>query len=230
LFNWTDDNNWTWLNLGGWGNTLHGIEQNLNGSKTILGTRTSGSITTGAWYDISIVVSNFTMQCYLNGSLVQSAAYSTSATTGLYASTTFNKSSGQVIVKAVNPYNTSMAATFNLAGVNAISSNATVIQLTSGSSSDENSLASPTFVSPVTNSIANAGTNFTLTLPANSVSVIKLAASGINNFTNLSLQVPSPITNGVSCVSIVNRAPGPRLVRADRRPTCSIRPVNTAQA
>ena len=62
---------------------------------------------------------------------------------------------------------------------------------------------SPTYVSPVTNSIANAGTNFTLTLPANSLSVIRLTASGINNYTNLSLQVPSPITNGKSVASTV---------------------------
>ena len=203
LFNWTDDNNWTWLNIGGWGNTLDGIEQNVNGSKTILGTRNSDNIATGQWYDISIVLNGSSMQCYLNGTNIQNVTYPAGVTSGLFASSIYNKASGQIIVKAVNPYSTAVATTFNLTGVNGIAPNGTLIQLTSGSASDENSLATPTYVFPVTNSIASSGTNFTVTLPANSLSVLRLTATGINNYTNLSLQVPSPITNGASVASTV---------------------------
>ena len=203
LFNWADDNNWTWWNVGGWGNTLDGVEQMVGGSKTVLAQVPQPAIATNVWYDISVVVSNYTIQCYLDGSLVQTVAYSSNSTSGIYASTTYSKSSGQVIVKAVNPYNTPMATTFNLAGANAIAPDATVIQLTSGSQLDENSFAAPTYVSPVTNAISNAGTNFTLTLPANSLSILRLTASGINTYTNLQLQVPSPITNGQSAAATV---------------------------
>jgi uncharacterized protein YjdB len=175
----------------------------VGGTKTTYA-QVSQTIATGTWYDISIVSSNYTVQCYLNGTLVQTVYYpSNSVSASLYASTTYNKSAGQVIVKAVNPGSLPMATTFNLAGVNSISPNATVVQLASGSSSDLNSFAAPTYVSPMTNSIANAGTNFTLTLPANSLSIIRLAAGGISNYTNLSLQVPSPITNGTSVASTV---------------------------
>jgi alpha-L-arabinofuranosidase len=126
-----------------------------------------------------------------------------SGTTSLYASSSLLRSSGQIIVKAVNPGSTPMATTFNIAGVNFIAPNATLIQLTSGSSADENSLSSPTYVFPVTNSIANAGTNFTLTLPANSLSILRLTASGINSYTNLLLQFTSPIYTGQSVASTV---------------------------
>ena len=119
-----------------------------------------------------------------------------SGTTSLYASSSLVQSNGQVIVKVVNSGSASLATTFTVAGVNAIAPSATVIQLTSGSASDGNSLASPTKVFPVTNSIANAGTSFLLTLPANSLSILRLTASGINSCTNLSLQVPSPISRG----------------------------------
>jgi alpha-L-arabinofuranosidase len=119
-----------------------------------------------------------------------------SGTTSLYASGSLLPSNGQIIVKVVNPGSTSLATTFNVTGVNAIASGATVIQLTSGSASDGNSLASPTKVFPVTNSIANAGTSFSLTLPANSLSILRLTASGINSCTNLLLQCPSPINRG----------------------------------
>jgi alpha-L-arabinofuranosidase len=203
LFNWTDDNNWTWLNIGGWGNTLDGIEQNINGSKTTLGTRNSDSVVTGQWYDISIVLTGSRIQCYLNGILIQDVTSLATSSSGLYASSTYDKASGQIIVKAVNPYSQALATTFNLTGLNSVSPTATVIQLTSGSSSDENSLVAPTHVFPTTNVINNAGTNFTVTLPANSFSVLRLTAIGINNYTNLLLQFTSPINSGQAVASIV---------------------------
>jgi alpha-L-arabinofuranosidase len=177
LFNWLDDNNFTWLNLGGWNNTLHGIEQDLNGSKTILGTRVAGTITNNQWYDISIVLTGLRMQCYLNGSLVQDVMYSATAPSGVYASSTYDQRDQQIIVKAVNPYAQAMATTLNVTGVASVSSNATLIQLTSASAADENSFAAPTYISPATNVINNAGTNFTLSLPANSLSVLRLQLS-----------------------------------------------------
>src|SRR5207245_8118018 len=67
----------------------------------------------------------------------------------------------------------------------------------------ENSLAAPANVFPATNSISNAGTNFTLMLPANSLSILRLQASGINFITNLLLQIPSPINSGQFVASTV---------------------------
>ena len=174
LFNWLDDNNWTWLNLGGWNNTLHGIEQNVAGSKTILGTRSAGSIQNNQWYDISIILTGPRIQCYLNGSLVQDVTYSTTSPGGLYASSTYEQRDKQIILKAVNPYAQALMTTLNVAGAASVSSNATLIQLTSDNATDENSFSAPTYVSPVTNTINNAGTNFTLLLPANSLSVLRL--------------------------------------------------------
>ena len=74
--------------------------------------------------------------------------------------------------------------------------NASLIQLTSGSPGDENSFASPTLVSPVTNTVTNAGENFTVTLPANSLSILRLQAALVKTFTNLIFQVTSPINSG----------------------------------
>jgi alpha-L-arabinofuranosidase len=208
LFNFLDDNNWTWWNIGGWNNTLDGIEQMVGGAKTTYA-QVSQNITANTWYYIRIVVTGARAQCYLGTNSAQAATNLVqdvtlpTATSGLLASTTYSKASGQVVIKAVNPYTSALTTTFNLAGVSSIAPSATVIQLTSGSPSDENSFAAPTFVSPVTNSISNAGTNFILTLPANSLSILRLNATGINAYTNLSLQIPSPMTNGVSVPSTV---------------------------
>jgi alpha-L-arabinofuranosidase len=175
LFNWLDDNNWTWLNLGGWSNTQHGIEQNVNGIKTTLA-QTAGSIQNNQWYDITIVLTGRRMQCYLNGDTnpVLDVTAPETSTAGLYASSTYDQRDRQIVVKAVNPYAQALPATVNLSGVASVLPAASVIQLTSGSSADENSFANPLKVSPVTNAIADAGTNFSFTFPANSLSVLRL--------------------------------------------------------
>lgn len=195
LFNWQDDDNFTWLNLGGWNNSQHAIQQEVNGSMTVLSS-SPGSINTGQWYDIDIVIEGHNVQCYLDGSPVLNATYSSAASVGLYASTSFDETAGEVVVKAVNPYDTPLDTTFELSGVGTVDANATMILLTSGSALDKNSLVAPTLVSPVTNTISNAGNNFTVNLPANSLSVLRLAASGIDHFSDLLFGVPSVVTNG----------------------------------
>ncbi len=205
LFNVLDDYDWTWWNIGGWNDTLDGVEQMVGGNKTTYA-QVSQNIAMNTWYNIRIVLTGARIQCYLGTNSVQAATNLVQDVTlpsGLLVSSTYARAAGQVIVKAVNPYSTPMVTTFNVTGVSSIASNAAVIQLTSGSAADGNSLASPTYVFPVTNSIANAGTNFTITLPANSLSILRLTASGINSYTNLLLQFASPINSGQQVASTV---------------------------
>ena len=209
MFNFLDDNNWTWWNVGGWSDTLDAIEQRVGGSKTTYA-QVSQTIANNVWYYIRIVVTGARAQCYLGTNAVQATTNLVQdvtlpgLTSGLLVSSTYANAAGQVIVKAVNPYSTALPTTFNVTGVNAIAPNATLIQLTSGSAADENSLASPTYVFPVTNTIANSATSFTVTLPANSLSILRLNASGINTCTNLSLQFTSPISIGQTVASTVS--------------------------
>jgi len=196
LFNVLDDNDWTWWNIGGWSDTLDGIEQTVGGAKTTYA-QVSQYIAANTWYNIRIVLTGPRIQCYLGTNSVPATNLVQDVTlpvaSGLYVSSTYATAAGQVIIKAVNPTSASLPTAFNLAGVNAIATNATVIQLASGSQADANSLAAPEHVFPVTNVITGAGTNFTLTLPANSLSILRLTASGINTYTNLRLQFTSPI-------------------------------------
>ena len=72
LFNFLDDNNWTWWNIGGWTDTLDGIEQMVGGTKTTYA-QVSQNIATNTWYDIRIVVTGARAQCYLGTNAVQAA-------------------------------------------------------------------------------------------------------------------------------------------------------------
>ena len=56
LFNVLDDNNLTWWNIGGWGNTADAIEQMVGGAKTT-STQVTQTITANVWYYIRIVIS-----------------------------------------------------------------------------------------------------------------------------------------------------------------------------
>ena len=208
MFNVLDDYDWTWWNIGGWSDTLDGIEQMINGNKTTYA-QVSQNIQTGVWYYIKIAVNGAEAKCYLGTNSQQAATNLVqdvtlpSASSGLLVSSTYAMASGQVVVKAVNPYSTAVTTTFNLSGVNSIAPSGKLIQLTSPNAIDENSFTAPTYVSPVTNSISGAGTNFTMTLPANSLSILQLTPTGINNYTNLQIQIQSPITNGVTVPSTV---------------------------
>ncbi len=56
------DDDFFWLNLGGWNNTAHAIERR----RVAVGRRVPGRIETGRWYDIRIELSGPRIQCFLN--------------------------------------------------------------------------------------------------------------------------------------------------------------------
>ncbi len=148
----------------------------------------------------------------------------------LYVSSSLVQSSGQIIIKAVNFNNSTLSATFKVNGVNSISQTANVIQL-SGNTSDTNSLATPTHSFPVTNVIVTASTNFTVTLPANSLSIFRLQGSGFNSATNLQLQflpflyvgqeAPTTVTGTISGQNI-NFAGNYAVTYASENPTVAV--------
>lgn len=209
LFNATDFNDLTWWNVGGWGDTQTAIEQMVDGGKTDYGAN-GQTVQTGIWYYIKIVLNGAEAKCYLGTNsqqvatnLIDDVTVSATSTSGLLVSSTYATAPGQIVIKAVNPYSTAMATTFNLSGVNSIAPTGTLIQLTSPNATDENSFAAPTYVSPTTNTITGVTTNFTMTLPANSLNILRLNPASINNYTNLELIVPPLITNGFTVASTV---------------------------
>lgn len=121
----------------------------------------------------------------------------------LYVSSSLIPSNGQIIVKAVNVNNSTMTTTFNLNGVASIASAASAIQL-SGNPNATNSFTTPTAIFPVTNAVNNAGTNFTVTLPANSLTIFRLQGSGFQSISNLQVQFNSPLKVGQEAMAVAS--------------------------
>ncbi len=57
-----------WWNIGGWGNTRHGLE-----GAGLPDARVNGRIETGRWYDIKVEIEGPRVRCYLDGKLVHDA-------------------------------------------------------------------------------------------------------------------------------------------------------------
>ncbi len=67
LFRAPDSDNFYWCNLGGWGNTQHAIEKEVNGGRSVVSPVVSGSLSTGVWYEIRIRCEGNRFQVWLDG-------------------------------------------------------------------------------------------------------------------------------------------------------------------
>ncbi len=168
LFHIAGDNDRTWWNIGGWGNTANGVE---NGGTL---DRKPGSVEAGRWYDIKVAVKGGHVKCYLDDQLIHDIDYESIAPVkALYASAAQDERTGDVIIKVVNGSANPVDTTLDLKGEKRVAGKLVASVLTSNSGTDENSLAEPTKVSPKTETVPFSGTTFTRTFPGNSFTVLR---------------------------------------------------------
>ncbi|MCD8318805.1 MAG: carbohydrate binding domain-containing protein [Paraprevotella sp.] len=173
-FNYTDADNYCWWNLGGWGNTIHGVELCQNGSKSTLAS-VDGSMKTGQTYHIKIVVKGTNVKCYLDDTLVHD--FTLPMSRKVYVSSNIDDEAGILYLKLVNPNGTPQSTTVNLK--NASAAGGSVIVLTGASGLDENTLEHPDQVSPKESTLDAKGQQFTYEVPAYSVNVIRLNVTDV---------------------------------------------------
>ncbi|NLH98686.1 MAG: hypothetical protein GX446_04235 [Chthonomonadales bacterium] len=66
----SDDRNFYWWNLGGWGNTAHQLEREVNDQRVPIGPRVRGSIEAGRWYRIRMRVEGDHIQGWVDDELI----------------------------------------------------------------------------------------------------------------------------------------------------------------
>jgi alpha-L-arabinofuranosidase len=157
-----------WWNIGGWGNTRHGLEIGGVSSRDV-----PGSIETGRWYDIRIELKGRNVKCYLDGRLIHDANFTQPKS--LYAVASLAHNSNEVILKVVNASASALETDISLNGTRQIGS-ARAIVLASDKATDENSIENPTRVAPKTEPLAVNQPNFRHTFPGNSVTVLRVGA------------------------------------------------------
>lgn len=155
-----------WWNIGGWGNSEHGIEFN----RTPVGRRVPGKVETGRWYDIRVELQGRRIRCYLDGALVHDQL--APAPEPFFAVAGRDDRTRELVVKAINFSDSPVAARIEAPGIATATRGGTVTTLTSGSVTDNNSLERPRFVAPVTRPLS--GPRALHTFPAHSLTILRV--------------------------------------------------------
>ncbi len=177
IFNYIDENNYAWLNLGGWDNKKHGVEQCQNGFKSLLGEK-AGSLTTGKEYTIRIKKEGQHVRCYLDGEAIIDANLQTYGARTVYTSASINDETNTMYIKIVNPSGSQRDVTLTLTGGHAETAEAEILSASRGT--DENTTSNPQRIVPRTQQLSVEGDNtIAYACPAYSVGVIRVQVNDL---------------------------------------------------
>lgn len=70
LFRASDEDNFYWLNIGGWGNSQHAIEKETEGRRDVMAPFLKGTVPEKEWIPVRISVRGNRMEAYLNNQLL----------------------------------------------------------------------------------------------------------------------------------------------------------------
>ena len=171
VFNYVDEHNYCWLNLGGWGNTQHAIEQVSSDGKMQTATK-RGHVETGRWYDVTLQVSGDSVKAWLDQELLFDTVLRHDQTKGIFSSATIDDAKGEITVKVVNSSDQATTACLNLANFKPAS--ASVVRLAANAGTDENTLQEPTRIHPVEQLLSPEADRVMLDVPPYSLNIVSI--------------------------------------------------------
>lgn len=152
--------------IGGWGNVAHGLDMD---DVEKASAKVEGTIECGKWYDIRVELQGDRVRCFLDGKLLHDVRRHRVPDFVAVA----GRKADELVIKLVNGSGQARSAQIDIGPVRP-SSPAKAIVLTSGNPRDENSFEEPQKVVPQETSIEVSGPRFEHTLPANSLTVLRL--------------------------------------------------------
>jgi alpha-L-arabinofuranosidase len=161
--------------LGSRGNKQHQLEAHL-ASHSVDDTtidRADGSLETNRWYDIKVELNGSRVRCFLDGQLVHDVDIPPPNVPRLFATASRDDSSGQILLKVVNPTDDPTEVDLDLRGISGPLSKARAIVL-KGNPDDVNSIDQPDKVTPTEQTVDVAQPRFHHVFAANSLTILKL--------------------------------------------------------
>ena len=146
VFNYVDEKNFDWLNLGGWGNTRTSVETTSNGSRATLEGTHDDHYETDRWYDIRLEVDGEDIAAYVDGKQVYKGKKKPSQLYGVYANSTLDEKTGTLYTKIVNLCDTGTSGSIELSGGTA--AEAEMVRLAGMTGDDENTMQYPNNIVP----------------------------------------------------------------------------------
>lgn len=166
LFRGADEKDRCWWNIGGWGNTGHGLEIKGYESPVV-----RGNIETNRWYDIRVEVKGGEITCFLDNKQIHKIQRPVQPV--VYAAAGIDRKAGELILHASNPSNVAREVTINLRGWKGTKAAKGQV-LTSASPNDKNTLDAPQNVAPKEVTVPVSGSTIRHTLPAWSHTVLRV--------------------------------------------------------
>lgn len=172
-----DDDTWIWVNLGGWGNSHHGVEKCFRGVKSVLRrTPVAEPLQVGRWYDIEVKVQGHAIACTLDGAPVLEAADAPEERrlAEIVAIANRLEPTGELLLKVVNFASESRKTRIVIENGGAYEEEGDAVVLTSHSLDDENTLDDPLRVSPRHERVTGLGPAFDHTFEPISLTLLRL--------------------------------------------------------
>lgn len=175
MFHTEDNDNYCWANLGGWGNSQHGIERAEQGSK-LHAPNVGGNIETDRWYDLVVQVDNLLVKVLVDGKEVLDVDLSDLNEIPKYevfASAVTDDESGDVVVRLVNIAESVKNVTIDLDGAS-LTSRGQAITLAAENRDASQNLDAPEKYVPKTTQLSNVTSSLQYELPACSFTILRL--------------------------------------------------------
>lgn len=162
------------VNIGGWSNRYAAFESVTNGSGAVISKQVPFNVTSNRWYKIKVELTGGNhMKCYVDGNLVVECD---AAKPGKIQSIAgYDKTTGESIIKVVNAESTALNSTVFLNAKN-IASEGKIITLSADSPTSENSLTSPTLISPIETTFNGFKKEFEYSFKPYSVTIMRVKA------------------------------------------------------
>ena len=146
VFNYVDERNFDWLNLGGWSNSRTSVETTMSGNRNTLEGAHSDSYETGRWYDIQLDVDDEDITAFVDGKQVYKGKKKSDLLHGVYANSTLDEKTGTLYTKIVNLCATGTTGSLELSGGSA--AEAEMVRLAGMTGEDENTMQYPNNIVP----------------------------------------------------------------------------------
>jgi alpha-L-arabinofuranosidase len=173
MFGFQNEDIYNWFNIGGWSNSKNNIEQGNGGGRIQLTAGKDFTVENGRWYDLQVDVDGDSITCYIDGKLEFGARLQHSMMKGVFASTTIDEKTNELIIKVVNTGWGPTDGTINLQNCQAAS--ATLQRLSSAEGTDENTMNEPEKIIPRMADVhlAQQGSKILFDIPSYSINIIR---------------------------------------------------------
>ena len=172
IFDYQDEDNYSWWNIGGWGNSQNAIEISRNGGKSQY-SYVNYAVQNGRWYDLKVEVKGNVIRCYADNQLIHELTLDTER--AIYQSVQLSEDEKEMILKVVNPNGTPQTLQLNVK--NMTLGSATVERLVSANGTDENTMQNPDNVKP--SAIETVSDASKLEIPAYSLNIYHINISNV---------------------------------------------------